>query len=411
MGGVLMTIYDEPQGPPLTAKRAGQSKAVRVLRALSDVAPVLAMAGVRHPAFAYVGVTIKLAEVFQRAYAEYRTETGSPWDFFEHGRDDSPWEFIPPPFVKFLHKEVTDQRCVVKGSTPESACGWMGRFADKDIGWIADGEGKNVDVSLVRREDAEHVHYELKEIIWKSLPSPHVAVQFEGVVEDEFKPAAVVQTNLIEQVGSRVEAFHQNDIPRAYLLIGQPGTGKTTCIQHAMRTLKLRSVRVPFGTITAKHSRGPQGPRMVDAFDFEGIIKVIRPEVVILDDIDRVPEYEQGYLLDFLESTRRYAKIIIASANDVNALTAAVKRPGRFDDHIKVPNLPHSTIAQILGDHADLAPQMEDWPVAYIFEFMSRVKVLGSEQARKELFGLKMRLKHSRSEDDPSPVDSVERAS
>ncbi|HEY6022488.1 MAG TPA: hypothetical protein VIY48_22280, partial [Candidatus Paceibacterota bacterium] len=93
----------------------------------------------------------------------------------------------------------------------------------------------------------------------------------------------------------------------------------------------------------------------------------------------------------FLETARQSCRVVMASANSVEALHGAALRPGRIDDIITFDQLDRNVVARILGDFSDLINHVAELPAAYVAEFARRCKVLGREQAMKDLPGLLLR--------------------
>ncbi len=374
-----------------------------MLKAAAELAPVLAMAGFRHPAFAYIGVGIKGVEVLHSIYSEIRTTSGTPWDYFElHGTSRN-WIFVPGAFHRIVLDRVSSRRLASRSAEDSQPAAWEGEFEGMRVGWIADVNGSNTDSLFIWHEHEDEILERLHELIWAEYSSSHLTVTVSGLEEDALEPGAVIPTNLIDVLTTRIGSFREAGLPRSYMLVGAPGTGKTTCVQHITRTLGLRSLRVPIGELCRSLGIGGDpntGPVKKagegnDALPLGTLVLAARPDIIILDDLDRAPDYVQDELLDFMELARKSVSIIIASVNNPEKLSAALKRPRRIDDHLEVPALELETVKGILGDQADLAEAMADWPVAYLMEFMDRVRVLGPKAARGEVVELERRLQES----------------
>jgi len=71
---------------------------------------------------------------------------------------------------------------------------------------------------------------------------------------------------------------------------------------------------------------------------FQQIFRILSPDVVLFDDIDRVEERNLDKLLGIIEILNRYTGsgeiIIMGSINSLNKLPEAMRRPGRFDEII-----------------------------------------------------------------------------
>ena len=130
----------------------------------------------------------------------------------------------------------------------------------------------------------------------------------------------------------------------------------------------------------------------------ETMLRILKPDVMILDDLDRIDVSAQ--VLQFLETARQSCRIVMASANSVQALQGAALRPGRIDDIITFDKLDATVIARILGVDADLTDLVRDLPAAYVAEFGRRVRVLGREQALEDLPDLERRASETSEDAD-----------
>jgi len=127
------------------------------------------------------------------------------------------------------------------------------------------------------------------------------------------------------------------------------------------------------------------------ATSLETLLRLLRPQAMILDDLDRVAV--TAPLLSFLEMARRTCAVVVASANSVSKLMGAAVRPGRFDDILRVDRLDPVVLRTLLAEDADLHERLAALPAAYVVEFAARRRVLGREQALSELDELIQRSK------------------
>jgi hypothetical protein len=127
----------------------------------------------------------------------------------------------------------------------------------------------------------------------------------------------------LENFQLEVKRYRDKKISRSYMLIGEPGTGKSS---FAVATSK------PFTNRILKIDPNVTGNLGTE--EIVSVLKNLRPEVVILDDFDTDNSPKQ--MLFALEMIKQCFPnvIIFATVNDFNSLTPAIVRPGRIDKRI-----------------------------------------------------------------------------
>lgn len=188
------------------------------------------------------------------------------------------------------------------------------------------------------------------------------------------------------------------------MLDGPPGTGKSTAALWVAQQLGLTAVVVD-STIVVEAARSRSDSNSFDddepSTDVSplGKVELMRPDVVVINDLDRVRPYDQREFLDELERIRRWTKIIFITTNDMSRLIKAVKRPGRIDDIFTVPGLGAKEVGKFFPELPDLHEKMEGWPIAYVLEMKARWEALGPEALEE------FQLIAARVEDDKNPDD------
>jgi len=170
-------------------------------------------------------------------------------------------------------------------------------------------------------------------------------------------------------------------IKRSILYYGPPGTGKTTMVQTVVKALGLRSFRFAVGDVGVSSTS-----TINDALD------IFKPDVVIIDDIDRVHEYSN--MNDFMTNLKERTKFVLATANKPSELDESVLRPGRFDELVAVTHLDDDVTRFILGtDYIDAFNDVKDFPIAYIQEYRTQRLLHSHEKATQILTELQNRVR------------------
>lgn len=125
-----------------------------------------------------------------------------------------------------------------------------------------------------------------------------------------------------ERIGKEISICKKKEISRSYLLVGEPGLGKTTRCFAACQSFCPRVLKVDSSAIDG-----------LGVGELETHILNFKPDAIILDDIDRSGSTKTGYLLFTLENIKTTfpSMVLFATANYFENLDKAVVRPGRFD--------------------------------------------------------------------------------
>lgn len=131
----------------------------------------------------------------------------------------------------------------------------------------------------------------------------------------------------VERLDKLIESHRQaqaDGFPRTYLFYGKQGVGKSTFATRLAQACGNRTLRVD-----------ARGLTHTGANDLSFLINGLKPDFLILDDIDRITEMQTALpmLLETLTDLKeRHPSVTaILTANDVNAFDPAVVRPGRVD--------------------------------------------------------------------------------
>ncbi len=267
----------------------------------------------------------------------------------------------------------------------------IAKVGKEDVGWIGFGERWAADKPsgvFLKAEREVAVYAALGEEMWLKAGSRNISVVDGQVQRDDVAFTHYRPTKLFRDLRARLSAFHASGSSRGVLLLGQPGTGKSLGARHMARELGVSSVCVDIGTLRDENGTVPLNGSS-KAMNTDQVIKIFRPDVLIIDDVDRVGEHFGASLLRILELALQRCRFVILSANSTNKMVSALTRPGRIDDVVEVGPLDLDVVEDILGPAKDVAHLVADLPAAYVLDFAKRITALGKEAAVAEVAALR----------------------
>lgn len=169
----------------------------------------------------------------------------------------------------------------------------------------------------------------------------------------------VYQGELLDTV-LEMKGFVDEGIRRVVALQGLPGTGKSTLCANVARAMSKRTVvfeNTLFGSIGK------------DIWDF--LILSVGPQLLIVDDIDRVDRRVLSSCLSYFEDTDYKVPLTLMTTNDQKVLPDAFRRPGRIDAIYEVPR-PSEDIRRRVIEELAAREGLEGMP-DYIFTILDRI--------------------------------------
>jgi hypothetical protein len=354
----------------------------RYLGLAADAGEILMSLRDRPTRLDWVALAFRAASFGLRVRAEKRRlESRGPWSYFESSGSSPEWLSIPDEFEGMVLEhiagvEVADETW---DGEPDSDRVYLATIGGEQVGWIGDGQGEPLAGPYLRAARERETYRALGERIWRGLGTRHCLFAKGGLGPDPFAGAHLGATTQLRELHGRLVRFLELGLHRSCLFVGPPGTGKSTGIRYLAAALGLQSLRVDLSALgQSRAAQVSDTPVWL-----ETLLKALAPEMLILDDLDRVGC--GGELLHVLELAAATCRIVLASANGTDKMLGAVLRPGRMDEVIRVDRPDLELLRALLGEDADLAERLSSLPVAYVSEFVKRRQALGRERALAEL--------------------------
>lgn len=340
----------------------------RVLEVLGEVGGVILSLRDKPTAVDYGAAAVRAAGLALKLRAEWVEARAQPWTYF----DAKPWKSCPSGTVgRHMVAAAQNVRADATHSLEEGVTVCLGDIDGNPVGWLQTGDqisaGPYFDGT---RELATYTA--ISDVLWRSVGAPNATYNRSGLTPEPPANPELVPAAHVRALVPRLRMFVDQNIPRAVLLAGPPGSGKSEGARWLAAELGLRLLRVDVQSLAVDGGDGDL------AATVEAAVMALRPGILVLDDLDRT---EIGpYMLDFLERARRYCSIIIGTANAPLAIPAAGRRPGRFDDVVEVAQLDGTALSNVTAALSEAEREaLAHLPAAWVHEYALRRRVLGPD--------------------------------
>ncbi len=280
-----------------------------------------------------------------------------------------------------------------------------------EIGWAISGTLKRNANAQARKTwiptdaDPEPILQRIGQTLWTYISSPTGLIGVSPTRADGEDGATTLLADDKEEIlpsakgrelHERIALFRSKGLHRSLFILGEPGVGKSCLLRYVASLHGGFRLRLRLSQLEG-----------LDPKKLIGIVKLLRPDVLVIDDFDRYvmsnsydsKEHtpESTAMLDPLEVFNQLIPLVLVSANFSKSITKALLRPGRFSELITLDELDADLYAQLLPDAPEkiiAQLQRQKVPVAYIEELKKRVTALGYDAAVKEMISLVERSDH-----------------
>lgn len=210
------------------------------------------------------------------------------------------------------------------------------------------------------------------EIVFSDKP----AAGFEGVKRFSYEDIGGLRDELqrlretIELPLRHPELFQKLGIepPKGVLLYGPPGTGKTLIAKAVASESGAHFISIAGPEVISKYY-GESEQRLREVFEEA---RENAPSIIFIDELDSIaPRREEvtgeverrvvAQLLTMMDGLEERGQVVVIGAtNRVDAIDAALRRPGRFDREIEIGVPPETDRIEILKIHTRGMPLSED---------------------------------------------------
>ncbi len=332
-------------------------RANEYLQKVRDLATVLATMGGRPSLLSGIGLVAHAAGFLASSVSKEYSEIVTHWHRIPL-RLELHQEFRDALLPTLQHRE-NEWLCCRLGDQNVIAC--------MDYGWTSG--------HFFAEKDPKAVVSWVREQMWKKYgPRTTISPSGTGLAFEPSQAFHALPSRRAQEVWGRIKSMVRIGEHRSVLLNGVPRTGKSTIARQvvllAESELKreFRVLRIPlpefglFGSISTS--------------TIETILLFLLPDVVLLDDVDRLGSGDS--LLDLFEMMHRTVPLVLATSNRAKILTPALRLPGRVDEVLEVNDSGLELAEQVMSYqwfklNCEQREILASWPVALIHELKLRM--------------------------------------
>ncbi len=350
-------------------------RASNILGKVRDVATALSFAGGRLTPLSALGIAAHLAAFFVGLASQDLGELVAKWPKLTQANELH--QVMREALLPTVRRSVDDWlQCEVDG---------QGVLVHMGADWAGG--------AFYVERDPEAVLAWLRDRIWEQHGARASLVPVgrwgDSVAVRPTAPAPALDSTVAREAWARIRPMVVAGETRSLLLDGKPRTGKSTLARQLL-VLAEQDLGRPLRVLRISVSDFAYlAPSVV-----ESAVALLRPDALVLDDIDRFAGVDQ--LLDMFEAVRTTTRLIITTCNNAAKLPQALRLPGRIDEVMVITGAGAELAAQVMGplwaglrDHQRSV--VMGWPVKIVDELRIRLQNLGTT-ADAEVQDLQRRL-------------------
>lgn len=303
--------------------------------------------------------------------------------------EDDPWTFCKERELRTLHVNLDFlyTRVLERGDARVvSSSDWAVLFEVEldDITvwlmWFPDNEHGAYRMYVPRDMDRTEARRALSSSFWGDDECLEVGVSGVGgeISARPFDLGGYTYHGELLEVAESWRTFSRASVRRNVLLHGRPGCGKSTFCYHVARERGGRVLVL-----------SPTFVSGAEATQWRNLLDVANPDVIIVNDVDRVGAEKLGKRLDMFEESGCQAPLTLFTSNNLAKFPRAMLRPGRIDQllHVDPPgeDIIRETLNEMAREESVSIPDSHygelracyDLSGAHAREMLRRVKVLG----------------------------------
>lgn len=251
---------------------------------------------------------------------------------------------------------------------------------------LTESESSEVDIDAVpflpdfedHRERRLAINEVIASMYWRDRQIIKLDLRNDIIEYAEFRPPTREYEGVLTRLYDDLELCKSKTIRRSILFQGPPGTGKSTLAFNLSKRLSDRTIVITHRFL-----------QWVNNAQWEYVLSLLQPDMIVVDDIDRVADDLKRKLYIF-EDHYCHVPLILMTSNNYDWLPDAFKRPGRIDEiiemHTPSKKIRYEVIQAIARQEGVKVPEERmpvldeihaDYPGAYIVELLRRVKAYG----------------------------------